>query len=519
MKKGKIIWIIINVILLFISLFLLFLLNRSANWFLLNFHEVEIATALYQISSPLKGTEAGVINDYMNQCLYPSISLSIISVVIYSVYSMIEERLLLAADVQIGALSFHLKSGKRRSMKAGKMIVLCVLFALLGSGLYDKAVAAGLPEYIESVTERSTLFETYYVDPDDVDITFPEKKRNLLIIYLESMEATYASKEEGGGKLYNYIPELTELAEKNLYFSDDDDLGGARRAPLTGCTMWGILASSAGVPYKLPIEGNSSGEYEKFLPGLKGMGEILEENGYQNYFMCGSDVAFGGRKDFYEQHGNYHIFDYNTAVEDGIIPEDYYEFWGMEDAKLYEYAKQELTDIAQKDEPFNFTMLTVDTHRPDGYVCSLCENTYPSQYENVLACASRQADQFIDWVREQEWYENTTVVITGDHLNMKVDFWDDIGDYERTIYNCFLNLPDGLVAAQTQNRIFTIFDMFPTILTAAGVDIEGERLGLGIDLFSDQRTLAEQMGLEMLKRELELYSNYYYMNFVVGSRN
>lgn len=121
MKKGKIIWIIINVILLFISLFLLFLLNRSANWFLLNFHEVEIATALYQISSPLKGTEAGVINDYMNQCLYPSISLSIISVVIYSVYSMIEERLLLAADVQIGALSFHLKSGKRRSMKAGKM--------------------------------------------------------------------------------------------------------------------------------------------------------------------------------------------------------------------------------------------------------------------------------------------------------------------------------------------------------------------------------------------------------------
>lgn len=230
-------------------------------------------------------------------------------------------------------------------------------------------------------------------------------------------------------------------------------------------------------------------------------------------------MEFGGRKDFYEQHGNYHIFDYNTAVEDGIIPKDYYEFWGMEDARLYEYAKQELTDIAQRDEPFNFTMLTVDTHRPDGYVCSLCENTYPSQYENVLACASRQADQFIDWVREQDWYGNTTVVITGDHLNMKVDFWDDIGDYQRTIYNCFLNLPDGLEAVQTENRIFTIFDMFPTILTAAGVDIEGGRLGLGINLFSDQRTLAEQMGLQTLKRELELYSNYYYMNFVVGSRN
>lgn len=322
MKKGKIIWKVVSVVLLFISFFLLLLLNRSASWFLLNFHEVEIATALYQISSPLKGTEAGVINDYMSQCLYPSISLSIICVLTYIVYRMVEERLMLEADVRIGTLSFHLKSGKRRFMKAGRMIALCALFVLLGSGIWDKAVAVGLPEYIESVTERSTLFETYYVDPDDVAITFPEKKRNLLVIYLESMEATYASQEAGGGKPYNYIPELTELAETNLYFSDDDDLGGARRVPLTGCTMWGILASSAGVPYKLPIEGNSSGEYEKFLPGLKGMGEILEENGYQNYFMCGSDVEFGGRKDFYEQHGNYHIFDYNTAVEDGIIPKD-----------------------------------------------------------------------------------------------------------------------------------------------------------------------------------------------------
>lgn len=30
---------------------------------------------------------------------------------------------------------------------------------------------------------------------------------------------------------------------------------------------------------------------------------------------------------------------------------------------------------------------------------------------------------------------------------------------------------------------------------------------------------SEFWGLEMLKRELDLYSNYYYMNFVVGSRN
>ncbi len=191
-------------------------------------------------------------------------------------------------------------------------------------------------------------------------------------------------------------------------------------------------------------------------------------------------------------------------------------FWGMEDSILYEYAKQKLTEIAGQGEPFNFTMLTVDTHPPEGYVCSLCDNTYSSQYENVLACSSKQAVSFINWAKEQEWYDNTTIVITGDHLSMKKDIWDDIGDYERTVYNCFLNLPEGVSPVRHTNREFTVLDMFPTVLTAVGVDIEGDRLGLGTNLFSERTTLPEEMGFDVFNRELELYSDYYYMNFVVG---
>ena len=42
---------------------------------------------------------------------------------------------------------------------------------------------------------------------------------------------------------------------------------------------------------------------------------------------------------------------------------------GYEDQKLFENAKEKLSEIGIKDEPFNFTMLTVDTHFEDGYVC------------------------------------------------------------------------------------------------------------------------------------------------------
>lgn len=519
MRKSKIVWKMIRSILLVVVFFLLFLLIRSASWFLTNFHEVEISTALYQIVSPLKGTESGVLNDYINQCLYPSFSYAVLCVAVYTLYDMIAGYLILEMNIQIGSGTFCLRAGSGRWVKKVKIIVLWGAIVALGAGVCNRAVEVGLPEYIRSRIDISTIFETEYVDPDTVTIRFPDKKRNLIVLYVESMEATYSSVEEGGGKAYDYIPELTALAKENVHFSNDNDLGGAAGVTGTGWTMGGLFSSATGVPYKLPVDGNNAGEYESFAPGLKGLGEVLLENGYQNYFMCGSEAVFGGRKAFFEQHGDYHILDYTTAKKDGIIPEDYHEFWGMEDAKLYEYARQELTKIAQQEEPFNFMMLTVDTHPADGYICSLCEAQYPSQYENVLACASRQAAQFVDWVSEQEWYEDTTIVITGDHLNMKADFWDDIGDYQRKIYNCFINLPEGILEGQMNDRDFTILDMFPTILAATGARMEGDRLGLGTNLFSEQETLPEEIGFDTLNSELKLYSNYYYKNFVVGDRN
>ena len=522
MKKGKIIWKIVwkigsKLLLLFIF-FLLIILLTSAKWFLKNFNDVEFSIALYQLFSPLKGTESGVLSDYINQCLYPSIFLAIVGVIVYTLWDMMAGRIFLQIDVRIGTKKLCVRGKKRRFANARKLVVLWAGIAVLCGCVRNSAIAVGIPEYIESVTNVSSIFESEYISPDDVVITFPEKKRNLIVIYMESMETTYASTQEGGGKPVNYIPELTQLANENVFFSDDEDLGGAGSASGTSWTMGGLFSSATGVPYKLPVEGNSAGEYESFAPGLKGLGEVLSENGYQNYFMCGSESVFGGRRAFYEQHGDYHIWDYSSAKKDGIIPEDYKEYWGMEDEKLYEYAKQQLTEIARQSEPFNFMMLTVDTHAQDGYKCSLCDDTYEKQYENAIACASRQVVQFIDWVSEQEWYENTTIVITGDHSSMKADFWDDIGDYDRKIYNCFINLPTGLSAVQTTNREFSILDMFPTMLAAIGVDIEGDRLGLGTNLFSGQKTLPEEMGFPAFNEELKLYYNYYYINFIIGNK-
>lgn len=100
------------------------------------------------------------------------------------------------------------------------------------------------------------------------------------------------------------------------------------------------------------------------------------------------------------------------------------------------------------------------------------------------------------YMKRQSWYEDTTIVILGDHISINNTFYDDIGNYERTIYNCFINsLPDLSNESIAQNREYCTIDYFPTILAALGVDIEGNR-GLGTNLFSGDRTLMEEMRYE-----------------------
>ena len=276
--------------------------------------------------------------------------------------------------------------------------------------------------------------------------------------------------------------------------------------------MGAILGTSSGVPFKSMIEGNSMSNYAQFLPGLTTLGDILSKEGYDNYFLCGSDAEFGGRKLFYEQHGNYQIHDYPYAIAGKYIPEDYNVFWGYEDTKLFEIAKTELEYLGSSGKTFNYTMLTIDTHHPAGYICEQCEERYESPYANAISCSDRQVAEFVAWLQEQDWYQDTTVILIGDHTSMAADFWDDIGEYERRTYNCFLNVPEQISTENTKGRKFDTLDYFPTILASLGVKIEGERLGMGTNLFSGKSTLLEEMGMEY-EEELQKYSDYYVENF------
>lgn len=499
-------------------IFLAFLMMLSG-WFVAQWGDVGVSSAIYQLNSPLQGTSSEILFSFVVDCIVPVVIILLITLLLLIFKT---GKLEFIFDFRVFGSNFSVRFGGK-VLKIFSRWMICALTAFFVILSLVNLNRAGFTDYIREITSVTTFYEENYIDPDTVKINFPREKRNLVYIYLESMETTYASTDVGGGKPVNLIPGLTELAfdSQNVYFSDDSLLGGAKNSFGSGWTMAAILAGTSGVPYALPIGGNDAGEFAEFMPGITVMGDVLEENGYSNYFVCGSQSGFGGRKQYFSQHGDYTIFDYDTAIEEGFIPKDYYVFWGMEDSKLYEYAKEKLTEISSKTEPFNFTMLTVDTHHFHGYVCDLCEDNYPEQYANVIACADRQIISFINWMKEQEWYKNTTVIIVGDYRSMNNDFWNDIGDYERHPYNLFVNLPQDILnqgQQNSKNRIFTTEDLFPTTLHALGATVEGNRLGLGTDLFSSSETYAEEMGIDAFNSEVGKHSNYYDRVFIYGSK-
>ena len=98
----------------------------------------------------------------------------------------------------------------------------------------------------------------------------------------------------------------------------------------------------------------------------------------------------------------------------------------------------------------NLTLLTVDTHFEDGYVSEACTDLkYDDKYSNSISCADSMLYQFINWIKQQDFYENTTIVIAGDHLTMDVDFFENYKEREqdRRVYNAFINS-----AVKTDNR-------------------------------------------------------------------
>lgn len=306
-KRRRIISIL-TCILVFLGL----LLIKVGEWIPQNFGDIPFEQILFHLIVPMEGTDTSFVESFIEYCL--------------PIPAFVSGLLLFFCFLRDMIVSSDIKNDVFEHKKNNVLIIVTTVACLFiyGFGITDCIRAVGIDEYWYNISHPSKIYENYYVDPSTVNYTFPEQKRNLVYIFLESMETTYEDLEHGGAFEESRIPELTELADNNLTFSfGNNDNNGFLVPSLSSWTVGGLVGQTSGIPLNIPVDGNSYVSDKSFLPGAYSIGDILATNGYQNELLLGSDATFGGRKYYFEQHGNFNIVDYNSAKKNGWIDENY----------------------------------------------------------------------------------------------------------------------------------------------------------------------------------------------------
>ena len=197
----------------------------AARWFVTVYGRIGFDSILFTLQSSLDGVQSDLIRSYLLRGLVPAVVCTGLSCAILLILRRLPVRRLVSI-----------------------LTAVAVSAGLIGYA----AVDVELTDYVWDIITRSRLYEEEYVDPDSVEITFPEQKRNLVYILLESMETTYLSEELGGGSDVNLIPELYELARENLNFSHNDGVGGFHATNGASWTIGALVAHTAGIPLKTP---------------------------------------------------------------------------------------------------------------------------------------------------------------------------------------------------------------------------------------------------------------------------
>ena len=272
------------------------LLSRSCQWMLKTWTGLTMEELVYHLNTSLEGTNSDMIWDFIQSC-----------VIITGIVCI----LLVFACVFLR---------KRKKVYGSFLSVIMVLSILMATvSVSNVWTTLDVSAYANNQSEYSTFIDDNYVNLKDVTLTFPQQKRNLIYIFLESMENTYSDTASGGAFDTNVIPELTELSLENENFSGDHQtLNGGYAMPGATWTVGAMFAQSTGLPLNIPIEQNSMNTQDSFFPEIVSIGDILESAGYNQTLLIGSEAEFGGRKLFYEEHGNFNIIDYNYAAENGI---------------------------------------------------------------------------------------------------------------------------------------------------------------------------------------------------------
>ena len=337
------------------------------------------------------------------------------------------------------------------------------VFAMANSALSPRIDSLEAIAWEELSLEQDALTNTQFTSTPG---------KNILFIFLEGFEAIYTDENLFPG----LTPNLQALNEEGWQLDNMQQVEGS------GWTIAGMVSSLCGTPllYESSFGGNEV-LFSRMLDKATCLPDVLSIAGYQQIFMGGAALGFASKGNFLLEHGFDTTLGRHALVNELADP-NYVSGWGLYDDSLFSQALEQFTSLAASEQPFNLTLLTVDTHHPIGEPSASC-----SEYDQIdnsilhaVHCTDYLLGEFLDQVKAHPAYEDTVVVLVSDHLAMRNNAFPLFPEnYQRRLYFNVLNSS----AAVEQEIFATPLDISPTVLHLLGVQHDVTFLA-GLDLLN-----------------------------------
>ena len=323
-----------------------------------------------------------------------------------------------------------------------------------------------------------------YILKDDIKA---ESGKNVVIIYLESLEKNYLDNE----LFDNITPNLNKLKEEWSFYDYQDN---------SGWTMGAMYTTQTGLP---PWYGPGNATFQNITKtNFPSIGTVLNKAGYNQVFMNGASLSYAGKGNFFKQQ-DYEC--YGNEEYDKKYPRN---GWGLRDKDLFEEAKKKYLEFSNKKEPFNLTLLMVDTHFPKGLPDDRMENLIKTKEKNMEYCVESTdylIGDFINFLKKQPNYKNLAIYILPDHKVM--------GNEINTPITKKLNKkPRGLFLLTNQKNIpeygntnqrLYFYDIPKIILNGTGIRTNAKFMkdlisNISVEYFKDRVNYFSNLNLSLL---------------------
>ncbi|SFV62105.1 Sulfatase family protein [hydrothermal vent metagenome] len=285
-----------------------------------------------------------------------------------------------------------------------------------------------------------------------------EKKKNVILIMVESLSAEYMGIY---GNKKNLTPYLDKLTQKSLFFNNLFATGTR--------TVRGMEAVTLSVP---PTAGRSIVK-RPINNSLDSIGDVFSDNGYENRFIYAGHGYFDNMNNFFSKNG-FSIVDRLDFKDDEVT---FSNAWGVCDEDLLNKVSQEADKSFKAKKPFFSFVMTTSNHRPYTYPDNKIDIPSHTGRDGAVKYTDFAIGKFLEKAKTKPWFNDTIFVIIADHNG------GSAGKNALPLYRYKIPLiiySPSNIKPQTITKLSSQIDTMPTLFNLLGISYKKKFYGNNI---------------------------------------